>query len=139
MAVSKDRKACDAAKCGRILKWRRNKALHNEELGKETKKVRGLGQRIAGEAREKGIQILVLDNLEEQIPEERIQLTGQGVPSPNQHFLSLKGKPIMPYPFPGNSPGRQFRVIGFLLNLLQCRFHGILQGSFLIRVMHLEL
>ena len=38
--------------------------------------MRGIGQRIAEEvwedASEKGIQILVLDNLEEQIPEERI-------------------------------------------------------------------
>lgn len=52
----------------------------NDELWKETKKVRGIGQRIAEEVweeasektREEGIQILVLDNLEEQIPEERI-------------------------------------------------------------------
>lgn len=52
----------------------------NEELWKEAKKVRGIGQRIAEEvweeasekATEKGIQILVLDNLEEQVPEERI-------------------------------------------------------------------
>ena len=42
--------------------------------------MRGIGQRIAEEVweeasektREEGIQILVLDNLEEQIPEERI-------------------------------------------------------------------
>lgn len=48
----------------------------NEELWKEAEKVRGIGQRIAEEvweeASEKGIQILVLDNLEEQVPEERI-------------------------------------------------------------------
>lgn len=56
----------------------------NEELWKEADKVKGLGQCIAeevweeawgeawGEAEERGIQILVLDNLEEQIPKERI-------------------------------------------------------------------
>ena len=48
----------------------------NEELWKEGSHMFSLGQCIAEEAREEareeGIQILVLDNLEEQVPEERI-------------------------------------------------------------------
>ena len=48
----------------------------NEELWKEGSNMFSLGQCIAEEvweeASEKGIQILVLDNLEEQVPEERI-------------------------------------------------------------------
>lgn len=44
----------------------------NEELWKEEKSMDGLGECIYNEGREEGIEAMVLDNLEEQVPMERI-------------------------------------------------------------------
>ena len=47
---------------------------------------------------------------------------------PNQHFLPLKRKPVLPDPFIGN-PLRHKRLrILLLLDLQKRRLHGILQG-----------
>lgn len=68
--------------------------------------MRGIGQRIAEEvwedASEKGIQILVLDNLEEQIPEGRILAKLQKPPftceaEDDWHYV-LDSNPYFPTP-----------------------------------------
>lgn len=44
----------------------------NEELWQEAEHMSGLGQSILEEGIEQGIQAMVLDNLEEQVPKDRI-------------------------------------------------------------------
>ena len=44
----------------------------NEELREEAKRMTGLGESIFMEGREEGIRALILDNLEERTPKERI-------------------------------------------------------------------
>ena len=59
--------------------------------------------------------------------------------SPNQHFLSLKGKSVMAYPVTGNPPGGELGIVGFLINLFQGGLHRVRQGGLVLRVVHLEL
>jgi len=44
----------------------------NEELWQEAERMIGLGQSILEEGLEQGIRAMVLDNLEEQVPKDRI-------------------------------------------------------------------